>query len=59
MLPVQNSPKIPLFILDILVTTPSIRGLATRVPMSDATKEDMLVAPTAPTEKLYGGAEKI
>lgn len=52
-------PKIPLFIFDIFVTRPSIRGPATRVPMTDATNEDMFVAPTAPTEKLYGGAEKI
>lgn len=27
--------------------------------MSEATNEETLVAPTLPTEKLYGGAEKI
>jgi hypothetical protein len=29
------------------------------VPMSEATNDETLVAPTLPTEKLYGGAEKI
>lgn len=38
---------------------PSIMGPATRVPMSEATKEERFVAPTTSTEKLYGGAEKI
>lgn len=49
----------PPFIFDILVTTPSTSGPATIVPRTDATKEAMFVAPTAPTEKLYGGAENI
>lgn len=49
----------PPFILDIRVTSPSMSGLATIVPRTDATKEDRLVAPTPTTEKSYGGAEKI
>ena len=52
-------PNIPPFFIDILVTRPSIRGPATIVPSTDATKEERLVAPTPMTEKLYGGAEKI
>ena len=32
---------------------------ATSVASTDATNDDTLVAPTALTEKLYGGAEKI
>jgi hypothetical protein len=52
-------PKIPRFIFDILVTRPSISGPAMSVPRTEATKDDKLVAPTATTEKLYGGAEKI
>jgi hypothetical protein len=52
-------PNIPPFILANLVTIPSINGPATKVPRVEATKEDMFTAPTAPTEKLYGGAEKI
>lgn len=52
-------PKIPRFILDILVTRPSISGPAVSVPRTEATKEDKFVAPTLTTEKLYGGAEKI
>jgi hypothetical protein len=55
----QILPKIPPFIFDIRVTSPSIRGPAVRVPSTDATKEDRFVAPTPTTEKLYGGAEKI
>jgi hypothetical protein len=39
--------------------TPSIIGPATKVANNDATKDETLVAPTALTEKLYGGAEKI
>jgi hypothetical protein len=34
-------------------------GPATKVASNEATKEDTFVAPTALTEKLYGGAEKI
>jgi len=41
------------------LTIPSIAGPATAVPISEATKDDKLVAPTDRTEKLYGGAEKI
>lgn len=52
-------PNIPPLLIDILVTRPSIRGPATIVPSTDATKEERLVAPTPMTEKLYGGAEKI
>jgi len=36
-----------------------MNGPATRVASSDATNEEKFVAPTALTEKLYGGAEKI
>jgi hypothetical protein len=39
--------------------TPSMMAPATSVASTDATKEDTFVAPTALTEKLYGGAEKI
>ena len=39
--------------------TPSMIGPATKVASNDATKDEILVAPTALTEKLYGGAEKI
>jgi hypothetical protein len=41
------------------LATPSMIGPATRVASKDAINEDTLVAPTALTEKLYGGAEKI
>ncbi len=41
------------------LTTPSTAGPATSVPIAEATKLLRLVAPTALTEKLYGGAEKI
>lgn len=53
------SPNVPLFFLDILRTSPSIRGPAMTVPSSEAANDDRLVRPTAVTEKLYGGAEKI
>jgi hypothetical protein len=39
--------------------TPSMIGPATSVASSDATNDETFVAPTALTEKLYGGAEKI
>ena len=39
--------------------TPSITYPAMNVAMSEATKDETFVAPTAATEKLYGGAEKI
>lgn len=41
------------------LAVPSMRGPAAAVAMRVATKEDRLEAPTAATEKLYGGAEKI
>ncbi len=52
-------PKVPPFLSDILRTTPSIRGPANAVPRREATKDERLLSPTAVTEKLYGGAEKI
>jgi hypothetical protein len=55
----QDSPKVPLLRVDINFATPSIIGPATNVANKDATNEETLVAPTALTEKLYGGAEKI
>ena len=45
--------------MDISRTTPSTRGPATIVPIVEATNDDKFDAPTALTEKLYGGAEKI
>jgi hypothetical protein len=39
--------------------TPSMIGPATSVASNDATNDETFVAPTALTEKLYGGAEKI
>lgn len=56
---VLDIPNIPLFILDILLTIQSTNAPAATVPTVEATKEDTLVAPTDPMEKLYGGAEKI
>ena len=41
------------------LTNPSMIGPATAVPIRVATSDEMFVAPTAATEKLYGGAEKI
>lgn len=41
------------------LATPSTMYPAARVAISEATKEDKFVAPTAETLKLYGGAEKI
>ena len=41
------------------LATPSMIAPATSVASTDATKEETLVAPTALTEKLYGGAENI
>ena len=55
----KNLPNVPPFLSDILFTTPSINGPARSVPRTDATKDERLVSPTAVTEKLYGGAEKI
>ena len=52
-------PKVPPFLFDSFRTTPSISGPARRVPRNEATNEDRVVRPTAVTEKLYGGAEKI
>jgi len=52
-------PNVPPFLSDILRTTPSIRGPASAVPRTEATKDERLVSPTDVTEKLYGGAEKI
>lgn len=52
-------PNVPPFLSDIRRTTPSINGPASAVPRRDATKDERLVSPTAVTEKLYGGAEKI
>ena len=54
-----NIPNVPPFFNDILRTTPSIKGPAMSVPRRDATNDERLVRPTADTEKLYGGAEKI
>jgi hypothetical protein len=50
---------VPLFLFDINLAIPSISGPATAVAISVATKDDTFDAPTAATEKLYGGAEKI
>ena len=55
----MHSPKVPLLRVDIHFATPSMIGPATSVANNDATNEDRFVAPTALTEKLYGGAEKI
>lgn len=41
------------------LAVPSMRGPAAAVAIRVATKDDRLQAPTAATEKLYGGAEKI
>lgn len=54
-----SSPKVPWLRLDMYFATPSMIGPATNVASSDAMNEDTFVAPTALTEKLYGGAEKI
>jgi hypothetical protein len=55
----KSLPKVPPFILDIFLTSPSMVGPAISVPRREATKAERLVRPTALTEKLYGGAEKI
>lgn len=52
-------PNVPPFLNDNFRTTPSIKGPASKVPNKLATKLDRFVRPTAETEKLYGGAEKI
>jgi hypothetical protein len=56
---VKGLPKTPLLRFDMYLATPSMIAPATRVARTDATNEDTFVAPTALTEKLYGGAEKI
>jgi len=55
----ENLPNVPPFLSDIRRTTPSINGPASAVPRRDATNEERFVSPTAVTERLYGGAEKI
>lgn len=52
-------PKVPPFLNDIFLTMPSINGPAIMVASIVAMKDDKLVSPTADSEKLYGGAEKI
>jgi hypothetical protein len=56
---VRCLPNVPPFRSDIRRTTPSIKGPEIAVPRRDATKDERFVSPTAVTEKLYGGAEKI
>jgi hypothetical protein len=55
----KDLPKMPLFRFDMYFATPSMMAPATNVASTDAMNDETFVAPTALTEKLYGGAEKI